>query len=327
VEEVVCVDVSELVRQLEAVDLAACDVDGVRTFLAGVARVGSWVDASRVAGNRRLNDLAKDLPSMSPEHVMADASRSSVRDAEKVAERSQVLDRTPTLEGKLRSGEVSAEHVDVLGRGAKQLEAAQRETLFGEHGDRLAQIAARSTPEEFAKAVKQTVDQVSLDDGLSRLERQKRATSLRSWVDRDSGMVHISGRFDPETGLALLGRLHNQVEVMFHDQLPDTCPQDPERKQDHLRALALIALTEGKGVSGRPEVLVVVDEHTLRVGLHDQSIIDTGVDGLELPGGDVATDGVSRRGSSRSFSTATASPSTKAARPASQHGRSGGRRE
>lgn len=33
-EEVVCVDVSELVRQLEAVDLAAADVEGVRTFLS-----------------------------------------------------------------------------------------------------------------------------------------------------------------------------------------------------------------------------------------------------------------------------------------------------
>jgi hypothetical protein len=40
-------------------------------------------------------------------------------------------------------------------------------------------------------------------------------------------MVHIRGQFDPETGLALLGRLHNQVEVMFHDQLPTPAPRIP----------------------------------------------------------------------------------------------------
>jgi hypothetical protein len=282
-EEVVCVEVAELLRGVLELDVSTLDVPEVRAALADVGRVQSCVDGVKVTLSRRLSELVTVAPSMSPDHEIAKGTRSSLRDAEKVGERAKVLDRNPTLEDKLRAGEVSAEHVDVLARGAKQLEPAQRESLFGEHGERLAEIAARATPEEFARAVKQAVNQVSADDGLSRLERQKRATRLRTWTDRDTGMVHLHGQFDPESGLTLLGRLHNTVETLFHDQVPDTCPTDPEHKQDHLRALALIALTEGRGESGRREFIIVVDEHTLRVGLHDQSIIDTGIDGLELP--------------------------------------------
>jgi hypothetical protein len=263
--------------------VSSSDLTGARSALVEIGRVQSWLDGVKVAWSRRLSELVSTVPSMSPGHEIAAGTRSSLRDADRVGERARVLDLAPAMEDKLRAGEVSAEHVDVLGRGAKQLEPAQRAMLFEQHGDRLARLATRSTPEEFTNAVKAAVNQVSLDDGLSRLERQKRATRLRTWTDRDTGMVHLHGQFDPEAALTLLGRLHNTVETLFHDQLPDSCPTDPEHKQDHLRALALIALTEGKGDSGRPEVLVVVDEHTLRVGLHDQSIIDTGVDGIDLP--------------------------------------------
>ena len=106
-------------------------------------------------------------------------------------------------------------------------------------------------------------------------------------------MVHINGQFDPQSGLRLLGRLHNTVHALFADTLPDTCPTDPHRTQDHLRALALIALTDntanrtgtrtgsGSG-AGRAEMIVVIDERTLRNGLHEQSIIDVGAD-VDVP--------------------------------------------
>jgi hypothetical protein len=54
-------------------------------------------------------------------------------------------------------------------------------------------------------------------------------------------------------------------------------------KQDHLRALALIALTDGKGAaSGRAEMIVVIDEQTMRSGLHERSIVDHSA-GVDVP--------------------------------------------
>src|SRR5688500_18004477 len=87
------------------------------------------------------------------------------------------------------------------------------------------------------------------------------------------------GKFelDPESGLRFTGKLTNKVEELFHDATPDTCPTDPLLKQDHLRALALLALVDGSGGGsrrGRADMIVVIDEQTLRTGLHEHSIVD-----------------------------------------------------
>ncbi len=57
----------------------------------------------------------------------------------------------------------------------------------------------------------------------------------------------LRGEFDPETGLILDGRLRAMVDTLFHDTVPETCPTDPVLKQQHLRALALVALSDGRG--------------------------------------------------------------------------------
>jgi Domain of unknown function (DUF222) len=131
------------------------------------------------------------------------------------------------------------------------------------------------------------------DDGAARLDRQRRATRLRSWTDRHSGMFRVSGSFDPLTGVAIQGRVNAAMAAMFAHGYPDGAPDDPGERQDFLRALAFIALTaggpvgtdtkpEGPGNSsgsgsdvgwvpfgisgpprfGRPEVVVVVDHTT-----------------------------------------------------------------
>ena len=101
-------------------------------------------------------------------------------------------------------------------------------------------------------------------------------------------MICIRGEFDPETGLTLLGRIDNTLEALFHDSVPDTCPTDPHAKQDHLRALALVALTEGHGIGGhgpggRSDITIVIDVDTLATGHHPDSHVDCGQPDLDLP--------------------------------------------
>jgi hypothetical protein len=96
----------------------------------------------------------------------------------------------------------------------------------------------------------------------------------------------LRGEFDPETGVVLDGRLRTTVEALFRDCTPDTCPGDPLLKQQHLRALALVALTAGKPGRGlgraRVDVSLLIDIDTLVNGEHDGSVIDLGVP-VELP--------------------------------------------
>jgi hypothetical protein len=100
-------------------------------------------------------------------------------------------------------------------------------------------------------------------------------------------MWHCAGQFDPVRGTELEGRIRNALEALFHGQtgnIPDDAPTDPTERQDHLAALALLALSEGKGTSGLPDVTVLIDEKTLLDGCrHEHSIVDAGLGRFGLP--------------------------------------------
>ena len=113
---------------------------------------------------------------------------------------------------------------------------------------------------------------------------------MRAWTDQFTGMIHLSGQFDPESGLKLLGRVAQQGRGAVPRQGPGHLPGRSGDKQDHLRALALTSILDGTGTgtgdrttptgggdgtaagsgsgAGRPDLIVVIDEQTLRSGLH-----------------------------------------------------------
>ncbi len=139
-------------------------------------------------------------------------------------------------------------------------------------------MAQRSTADEFRVAVGAEVRRIQADDGMGRLERQQRATRLRTWVDHRDGMWCVSGRFDPETGVRLHGRLEAAMSELFADAVPAGCPSDPGDKQDFLRARALVALLDGQvRGAGRPDVTVVVDATA-----PDGPVVDWGIP-VEVP--------------------------------------------
>ncbi len=102
-------------------------------------------------------------------------------------------------------------------------------------------VAEHASQAEFARRVRDEARRLQAADGMDTLERQRRATSLRTWVDLE-GMWNLKARFDPLTGVRLDARLRESLEALFATSTPDTCPTDPGAKQDHLRALALADL-------------------------------------------------------------------------------------
>ena len=274
-----------LVESIAGVDWAVADADAVAGVLGDVRWVRGWLDSVEVAGARRLSELALVSPSLFPERMVADAGRVSLGEASKGFDRAKTTAAIPELGVVLEQGAASAGHVDVVTRALRELNSEHRERL-AERGEVLALAAAQLGRDEFARVVRAEVRRVCADDGVERLLRQRRATSLRSWVDRESGMWCLRGEFDPETGAILDRRLRNTVEALFRETVPETCPSDPLLKQQHLRALALVALTSGTPVKGggrtRIDVSLLIDIDTLVDGQHDRSVIDLGVP-VELP--------------------------------------------
>jgi hypothetical protein len=278
------VSVVGLVETIAGVDWAVADRSAVASALADVRRVRGWLDSVEIRAARRLAELAAACPSMFPEQVAAEAGRVSLTEATKGFQRADTVTSIPELGVVLEAGQASGGHVDVVTRAMRPLTPNQRERLT-ERGDVLALAATLLPRDEFARTVRDEVRRIHADDGIDRLQRQRRATTLRSWVDRESGMWCLRGEFDPETGALLEHRLRNTIERLFHDTQPDTCPTDPLAKQHHLRALALVALitgSDGKPSSGRIDMSVLIDAETLLHGEHPHTIIDCGV-AVDLP--------------------------------------------
>jgi hypothetical protein len=245
-------EVHSLIDTITAVEAGCRDGAELTGALASVARLRAWLDGRDVQLASQLAEVASF-----PEQVIADAARSSLRDAARMLHRARTAKTMPALGDALSAGVVSGAHVDVVGRALRQLEPGQRSLLVG-RADWLVGVAVRATPDELERTVSAEVRAIQRRDEMTRLERQRRATRLHTWIDKD-GMWCLSGRFDPERGLRLHGRLSAIVAAQFAEQVPEPCPTDPVERRSFLRAHALAALIDGTAPRcGRPEVVVEV---------------------------------------------------------------------
>jgi catechol 2,3-dioxygenase-like lactoylglutathione lyase family enzyme len=276
-------DLAAVVEQVQQVAAVRADDTAGRAELEAamraVGRLQSWLAGTKAALTSRLAAQVSF-----PEQTIAECTRGTTRDAIKDKERADTLAVAPSLASALENADVSAGHVDEVTRATKHLEGEQRQELLDrlEHGG-LLDVAAVASVEEWRRRLAVEVNNIRRDDGIDRLERQQRATRLRTWTDNE-GMWCISGRFDPVTGVRVAARLDQTVDALFAEATPDTCPTDPIDKQHHLRALALAEMLNGTGSGarpGRPEYVVVID--TTQPDGAGGPIVDWGLP-VEIPG-------------------------------------------
>ena len=272
----------------------------LRGVLDDIRRVRARFDHAEAEVAKRLRGT-----SGTPERDVATSAQRSNRHGNKVMARAAAIENQPTFDRALEAGDLAGEHLDVFAKVLGSLDGPIKAS-FTEAAPALIKAAANSgsTPEQFAASLTSAAEKIASDGGLSRLERQRRATRLRTWTDKATGMWLLSGAFDPESGVVLHGRLEAMMAAMFAVKTPSTAPTDPGEKQDHLRALALIALTNteprmqsstpgtdpdqsdewesfGAGFStlskrfGRPDITVVVD--TVNLGEDGKPTVDWGI--------------------------------------------------
>ncbi|MEI7548020.1 MAG: DUF222 domain-containing protein, partial [Actinomycetota bacterium] len=212
------------------------------------------------------------------------ATRSSSKKSSKAQRRSDAAEQIPQLDAALAEGETTAEHVDVLAEVLASLSAADQVRLAG-HGDEIRAKATQMGEAEFRRWLQTMVRRLRQDDAVARLQRQKDASRANWWIDQE-GMWNLRGRFDPETGARLQGRLRNGTDALGRDRTLEGSPQDPMGRHQWLQAQALAAAIEGEARQGSetgsgPEMLVVIDAETVVNGEHDRTVLD--LFGFDLP--------------------------------------------
>ena len=227
----------------------------ISSGLVAVREIEAWCAAQHAGLVAQLREV-----DAFPEKRIADAAKGSLTQASKATERSTTLESPPTLAGALGDGAITAGHVDAVTRATRKVDAGRRDELL-ERADRLAAVATAATVDEFARRLDLEARRLQDDDGSERLERQRRAARVRTWVDLD-GMWNLAGQFDPVTGVKLAARLDTTIESLFAGSEPEGCPADPIEKQRHLAAHALARLIGDSGTAGRAgraEFVAVID--------------------------------------------------------------------
>ena len=269
-------DVQALVGRVTAIDADCVDWGVLSDGLGDLRVLKSWVEGREVAFAQQIAKV-----SSFPEKSLAEAGNTSLRNGGRLLKRAETAEAVPSLGASLSNGRVSAEHVDVLTRTLRELEPAARTKLI-DQGERLVQLAENTTPDEFARSVRDEARLLEADgDALQRLQRQRRAIRMSSWTDQATGMGRWSVTLDPETWLKLETRLDGQVEAMFHDVHPGSCPTDLLEKQLFLRAHALLALLNGQGAGAARPAIVVVEDYTSPTS-DGRPTLDWGAD-VDLP--------------------------------------------
>ena len=113
-----------LVETVAAVDPSCRDRDQLGAAVAAGARLRAWLDGRDVQLAAQLAQVASF-----PEQAIAQAARSSLRDAGRLLDRARTTQAMPPLGDALAAGTVSGAHVDVVGRALRQLEPHQRPRL------------------------------------------------------------------------------------------------------------------------------------------------------------------------------------------------------
>ena len=263
----------------------------IRGELSRISQVAAWLDLNRMALHRKLSRLAQSDSSLLTDPEFAAAARTSVYEAKRVKERAETGDRFPSVASGLDDGNVTANHLDAITDATKILSDEQRNAI-SQHDVRLARIASQVGPAEFARIVRQYVhDVLSESDAVQLLQQQRAAIRLKHWIDQSTGMWHIHGIFDPESGAFLEAKIAAETEVYFRAGTTVAgAPTDTSERQAFLRACALVTtlcppvtMDVPDSATAHTEICVVIDEKTLATGQrHDQTVCTTN-NGSNLP--------------------------------------------
>ncbi len=297
-------DVVATVTELVGCVPGGLDEPSTSTHLAEIGRVRGWLDGMEARLAERLAQL-RSTPSPEPagptatsvasaDDQLAAAQRSTSRHAQRARRRGRTLGELPGLDHALDQGAATGEHVDAIAGALSGLPTELRRQVITDHGNKIADLARCTNPDDLAREVRRLGDAAAAATGVSRRTRQRRDTRLKMWTDRDTQMIHLSGRYDPATGIRIQQRLDRTTNRLFHHTIADDCPDDPHERHDFLRAHALAHLINSSSGSGSDgggsgsggsgggsggsgggsggsgggggEIIVIVDEHTLLDG-------------------------------------------------------------
>ena len=267
------------VEALVGSDLSVADHAGLSDAARAVARLQSFVDHAKVQIARRGRELAAEGDSSSA-HTLLHEGRCTGIDAKHTDGRDRVCGDLPDFEDALASGAVTGAHLDALAHHTKSLTDTERSDLAA-ICDQLIADAIEQPAALFDRTVKGRVDAIRNqhrpDSDVEELDRQRAASCVKRWTERDTGMKNTMISLDPLRDASLWNVIDHHLARLRHD------PANAERPFGQLQVDAVLASINTTASDGRiPEVVAHVDHASLCHGRHPATLAET-ADGTAIP--------------------------------------------
>ena len=273
--------VLDTLTSLLGADPDVADRDQIGVMIRRNAHLRGWVDAVDVRLTRRLRELQAEGRSEAAGMALTDQGRRSGKEAKNTENREQICAEFPALEDALAVGSVSSDHLDVLARLTRNLSDIERSDLHAV-GDDLIESATSDYVSEFERKTRNLIDHIRAThaprDEAAELDRQRAESSIKSWVDKISGMHKTLITCDPIRDAALHAVIDAQLARL--KQQPDNADTTFGSLQIDAVVAAVSATVPGQ--ARIPEVSVLIDHRSACHGRHTDTICETSA-GTPLP--------------------------------------------
>ena len=229
---------------LDQVSAAGLSVPELRGLAAVLGRIKNKADSvlCEVAAAVSQNGAGEAAAA----EVLQDSVRMSGREARRVARVAEQLAAMPNTAERLASGDITMDHATALANAAEQCGAG---TVDGDAT--LLERAGVASADAFAKEARGFAALKSPDRGEARLERQRRARTASTFVDRDTGMGRVCADFDPVSFNLVEQAVDNRTDALWRadggrDGQPDQIRTSAQRRAD-----AIFELITGRGADTR----------------------------------------------------------------------------
>ena len=266
-------------RAVVQTDVAVMDQAELSAWFTQLNAVRSACDAIEVIAVRRQRELAGATAGVSAEAIIASTTNRSGRDARTVAEREATCAAVPAFQAALGGGHMSAGHVDAAASALQKLDG-EVATQFAEMAPELIGRAGRLGIDAFGKEcrdlarhLRNVADQSAETDEL---DRQRARSTVKRWIDRDTGMHHTLLSLDPLRDSVIWNAINAELGTVRQE------PRSKDLSWNQLQAAAVVAAitsrSDGSAARALPEIGILIDWSTL---ISEAAV--AGVDGAPLP--------------------------------------------
>ena len=265
---------------LRAADPDVMDRDGLAEVAKQIAQHASWLDSVKVKVTRRQRALADEGRAEAPRDLLAREGGQSGREARTADDREKVCTALPSFEDALAGGVLSAGHVDAIAsavRGLDQVTAAE----FYSNCSTLLDKAQSQGVDTFGQTCRDLARQVTAESAagseVAELERQRAASKIKRWTDKETGIRHTLISLDPERDKTFWTAVSHSLRKVRQK------PEHAKTPWHQLEVEALLAACRGGDGGERvPSLIVLCDLATLLRGVHANTVCET-EDGTPLP--------------------------------------------